>query len=361
LIFVLILSGCASAPQEESAVTGEVVEGTEQEDASSDRPVKVDPNQKGEVIEDNGEYPTTTPDKDETETPAPDNTPSEENKQPEENKTPDEEGDEPSSDVNYKEADKLKIISYNIRYTDDPGGNSIDERQPRLKAVIDKYDPDLVGFQEATPRWITHIYNDYGAEYEIRYKYRAASNSESTPLMFKKDKFELLDEGYFWLSETPETESKGWGTELWRICNWVKLKVKATGKTVLYYNTHMGGEKDHHIGAANLILQRAESKGGFKNSAVFLTGDFNMTPWSPGYSVLMESAKFSDVNEDLNQDKSTTTNGYNEGEDKNGHIIDFCFYSPAKAVPLVYKVLNEKHFDGYVSDHRGLYIEVALT
>ena len=64
---------------------------------------------------------------------------------------------------------------------------------------------------------------------------------------------------------------------------------------------------------------------------------------------------------DLNQDKSTTTNGYNTGEDKNGHIIDYCFYSPAKAVPLVYKVLNEKHFDGYVSDHRGLYIEVALT
>lgn len=62
---------------------------------------------------------------------------------------------------------------------------------------MDQYNPDLVGMQEATPRWIDHIYEDYVDEYEIRYKYRAKNSQESTPLMLKKDKFELLDKDYF--------------------------------------------------------------------------------------------------------------------------------------------------------------------
>lgn len=44
-----------------------------------------------------------------------------------------------------------KVITFNIRYTDDPNGNSIAERAPRLKKVIDGRDPDLIGFQECTP------------------------------------------------------------------------------------------------------------------------------------------------------------------------------------------------------------------
>ncbi|MBQ8894488.1 MAG: endonuclease/exonuclease/phosphatase family protein [Clostridia bacterium] len=360
LVLMLLLTGCGGAPEEESAAVGEYVEGESQTQVEGDLPEKV---------EGFGTGTTQTPDTPTEETPS-DDTPSKETpdtpteETPSEQETPKEEKptEEPVEDpeVKYDAANKLKIISYNIRYTDDPGGNSIDERAPRLKAVIDKYDPDLVGFQEATPRWITHIYNDYGDEYEIRYKYRSTSNSESTPLMWRKDKFELEDEGYFWLSETPEEESKGWGASLWRICYWVKLKIKATGKTVLFFNTHFDGPKEHHIGASELIIQRAKKLGGFTKYAVFLTGDFNMTPWSPGYGAMVSGGEFSDVNEDLNQDKSTTTDGYNETDGTSGHIIDFTFYSPAQATPLVYKVLNEQVNGGYVSDHRGLYTEVAV-
>lgn len=356
LVLMLLLTGCSKAPSEESAAAGEFVEGEVQNPVENeDQPEKVEPSERP----DQSDTPPVdeTPGEDEPETPPADETPAPET--PDEDTTPEEE--EPAvPDVDYKEGNKLKIISYNIRYTDDPGGNSIDERAPRLKHVIDMYDPDLVGFQEATPRWITHLYNDYEGKYEIRYKYRSTQNSESTPLMWKRDKFELQDEGYFWLSETPEVESKGWGASLWRICYWVKLKIKATGETILFYNTHFDGGKEHHIGASNLILQRARAQGGFSKYAVFLTGDFNMTPWSAGYSAMVSDGDMSDVNEDLNQDKSTTTDGYNQTDGKSGHIIDFTFYSPKQAAPLFYKVLNEKSHNGYVSDHRGLYTEVAV-
>lgn len=354
MIAMLVLSGCAAPQQEESAAAGEYIEGEQKEDVEIDLPEKVENSTVGNTAPKDEPADNDEPKDDKTPTEEPKDEPTDDPGEEE----PTEEPGEEDPTVEYDEANRLKIVSYNIRYTDDPDGNSIDERAPRLKAVLDQYDPDLVGMQEATPRWIDHIYEDYGDEYEIRYKYRAKNSQESTPLMFKKDKFELLDEGYFWLSETPDSESIAWGADHYRICNWVKLKLKSTGKELLFFNTHFDGTEEFHVNAGNLVIQKAKTLGGFNKCAVFLTGDFNMLPWKAGYSNLVVGGEFSDVNEDLGRDDSITTDGYNTAG--SGRIIDFVFYSPNKAVPLKYQVLNEKVNGGYVSDHRGLYTEVAV-
>ena len=46
----------------------------------------------------------------------------------------------------------MRIISYNLRYTDDPDGHSIQERAPRILDIIKDYDPDIMGFQELVPK-----------------------------------------------------------------------------------------------------------------------------------------------------------------------------------------------------------------
>ena len=52
----------------------------------------------------------------------------------------------------------MKVVTFNLRCGNDPNGNSIEERAPRLKAVMDRYDADLVGFQEVTPAWMDSFY-----------------------------------------------------------------------------------------------------------------------------------------------------------------------------------------------------------
>ena len=50
----------------------------------------------------------------------------------------------------------IKVVSFNILC----GGkdeNIIPERAPRLKEVLAKYAADLVGFQEATPKWLPFL------------------------------------------------------------------------------------------------------------------------------------------------------------------------------------------------------------
>lgn len=259
----------------------------------------------------------------------------------------------------YDESNKLKIVSYNIRYKSDGEGLMIADRAPRLKTLMDELDPDLMGFQEATRLWVeTYLIDYFSEEYGYIYQYRSSSSYECTPLFWKKDKFELVESGHFWLSETPNVSSKGWGSKHPRVCSWVKLKIKATGKIFLYYNTHFDFYEECHVGSANLILSHAASEGGFSQYPVIFTADCNMEQDTPGYEVFLDGGML-DINMELEQDTTGTNNGYHTST-ATEKIIDFCFYYDQMLVPLTYEVLDEYISGGYISDHKGLYMEMAI-
>ena len=65
------------------------------------------------------------------------------------------------------------------------------------------------------------------------------SLGETAVIFYRKDKFELLEQNTFWLSETPEVPgSRSWETSDTRIATWGKFEVKATGKIIYVFNTH---------------------------------------------------------------------------------------------------------------------------
>lgn len=266
---------------------------------------------------------------------------------------------EPEVEIVTDPGNHLKIVDYNVRCADDGPNKLIEERAARFEILMDQLDPDIMGLQEVTPRWLDYLTQNFTDEYEYVHRWRAASSQEGTPIFWKKDKFKKLDSGYFWLSDTPSKESKAdnWGAECYRICMWVKLRVKATGKDFLFFNTHFDFKNSTcHVNSAKVVITEAVKQKAFGKYAIFCTGDYNMGPNGEGYKAMYE--KFADINADLNNDKSPTTNGYNEGS--GGGIIDFVFYSPRLVVPKEYRVLNEEINGGYISDHRGLYVEAAL-
>ncbi|MBQ8893148.1 MAG: endonuclease/exonuclease/phosphatase family protein [Clostridia bacterium] len=253
----------------------------------------------------------------------------------------------------------LSAVSYNLRAWNDGENKMIGDRAPRLQAVMYDRDPDLMGFQEVRPVWMKYLTLYFGNEYdhEIMYRDSAGLNSESTPIFWKKKKFQRLDGGSFWLSETPDQESKGWGADYYRVCTWVRLKCRETGEEFLYYNTHYDGPSCH-CGSNRLVLAHMREQGGFAGCPVLYTGDFNMTPESEGYRDLLASGELKDLNCLLEASAAITTDGYNENN--GGRIIDFCYCSE-QVIPSKYQILNQKILGGYVSDHRGLYIEAELT
>lgn len=249
----------------------------------------------------------------------------------------------------------LKVVSFNIRCTDDVNGHSIAERAPRLHAAIAPIDPDVIGLQEYRPKWEAHIEKYFGGAYEIFNKYRSVESPESAPILWKKDKFACIDKGYFWLSDTPEVESRGWDERYncHRICEWVILDCKENGRRFTFMNTHYGFGDAGQIKSGELIYQRSKA---ISTLPTFLTGDFNLRPASPGYQVLTKY--FTDVNAATRNDLSSTFHGYHPEEHPDSHI-DFCFVNE-KVTPVDQKIIKDTFEGKYPSDHYGLEIDIEL-
>ena len=176
----------------------------------------------------------------------------------------------------------VNVMSFNIRY-DNPE-DSLDNwqyRKDRAANAIRFYDVDILGTQEVLHNQLEDLKQrlpEYGVIGVGRED--GKEKGEYSALWYKKDRFNLLDSGYFWLSETPEVAgSKGWDGACERIASWAKLQDKVSGKEFFALNTHLD-----HVGVAarregiSLMLDKVNELSG--NLPVVVTGDFNASPES---------------------------------------------------------------------------------
>ena len=249
----------------------------------------------------------------------------------------------------------IKVISFNIRSTHDENGHSIPERAPRLASIVKPYDADIIGLQAYTPLWDEFIPAYFADTYEFFNKYRTDTGwRESPPILWKKDKFECLQRGYFWLSDTPEVMSGGWDTYPHnRICLYVLLKEKQSGHTFMFMNTHLGFGEENQVKSVRLILEYRDK---LTTSPTFITGDFNMTPDSTPYSEMVKWVV--DANELTAKDRRSTYHAYNPQVDTHMHI-DYCFHDES-ITPTTFKILDESVEGKFPSDHYGIYTELEI-
>lgn len=251
---------------------------------------------------------------------------------------------------------ELSVISFNIRCCSDANGNSIPERAPRLHTVTSKYDADVIGFQEYRPEWESHIEKYYSDQYDMFHKYRSQEiDVESSPILWKRDKFDCVNSGYFWLSDTPEVESRGWDEKYncFRMCVYVILKDKATGERFTMMNTHFGFGDKGQVSSAKLIYDYYQK---ISTHPTVIVGDFNMTPDSAGYAVMTE--RFTDVNAVTARDFKTTYHAYQPELVTDQHI-DYCFIDKS-ITPLSQKIIDDLADGKFPSDHYGLYIKLKF-
>lgn len=250
---------------------------------------------------------------------------------------------------------RVKVISFNIRCTDDENNHSVRERAPRLATVIAPFDADVIGLQEYTPLWEDYIPKCFSDEYEFFNKYRTDKGwIEGAPMLWKKEKFDCVKRGYFWLSDTPEVMSGGWDTYPHnRICLYVLLKDKKDGKTFAFFNTHLGFGEENQIKSVYLIQRYMDN---FSDYPTFITGDFNMNPASRPYAEMIK--KVADVNELTVKDRRSTYHGYAVENNLDEHI-DYCFINE-KIQPIAFSIIDTLVENKFPSDHYGIYAELEL-
>jgi len=247
----------------------------------------------------------------------------------------------------FLNAQKLTVGSYNIR-NDNKGdaerGDGWQQRCPVVCDLVRFHDFQIFGVQEALNSQISEMlallpeYDYIGVGRDDGDK-----KGEYSPIFYRKDQFELLRTGNFWLSETPEVVgSKGWDAALPRICSWGEFKDKNTGLKFWFFNLHMdhrGKEARRH--SAKLVLKKIKEMCG--DSPVILTGDFNVDQTHESYKLLANSDILKDSYENaaIRYALNGTFNSFNPNS-KTDSRIDHIFVSHLLTVER-YGVLTDTY------------------
>lgn len=250
---------------------------------------------------------------------------------------------------------ELKLMSYNIRFItpDDQGVYSWDQRKEANIAMFNDIKPDVVGLQEPM-----NGINEYLLEnlpgYDHYLVYRDGQpdkHGRSQMILWKKDAYDLLDKGMYYLSDTPDSISKSWDANHVRYTLYVKLRDRRTGEEFWYFDTHL----DHRgpLAKQNGVKLNVEmmKKIAGENAVVFISGDMNiqrrksngwyLDPYYEWMSSAVETA--------LQSCDRPTFNGFGY-EGKNPGWLDHIFYRNARAVN--FDVIDSEEYGvRYISDH----------
>ncbi len=189
------------------------------------------------------------------------------------------------------EKEGVVAMSYNIRYgTAEDGTNSWQYRYAASAMMLDDQKPDVVGLQEALYDQVQYLTTALDRVYKAvgvgRDDGKKAGEIMAVLYNFKTTK--LLKWGTFWLSDTPDTPSRGWDGACNRCATWAIMKDKATGKKFFVVNTHIDhvGEEAQQKGVKLVTDKVAElNKEGLP---VIVTGDFNLEISSPALAPMKD-------------------------------------------------------------------------
>lgn len=266
--------------------------------------------------------------------------------------------------VSAASANELRVLSYNIRYNNKADGVNIwaDRKDDVARVIGTSQRGDIVGLQEATYVQISDLEERLPA-YAWFGKGRkdGLKKGEFSCIFYRTDRFELLEHGDFWISETPDVPgSKSWKTSKPRMCTWGRLKDKATDQEFYAFNTHLDhmSELAREKGAALILEKRAALTG---DLPYFLTGDLNSTEDSVPYAMLSGQTPVDGAISPLRDTRyiakkkadgpSGTFTTENWTMPNTNGPIDYIFVSPNVEV-LEYFVSEERRADGhYPSDH----------
>lgn len=180
-------------------------------------------------------------------------------------------------------AQERSVMTYNIRYgSANDGADSWDYRKESLAREIAFYEPDFFGVQEALS-----FQMEYLDSVLTQYSYIGVGRDdgkeqgEFSGIFYHTDRLRLLDEGTFWLSETPDRPSKGWDAALPRICTYGYFKYKKKKKNkIWFFNTHFDHRgQEARVKSVDLIIKKVGELADL-SEPVIITGDFNLPPES---------------------------------------------------------------------------------
>jgi endonuclease/exonuclease/phosphatase family metal-dependent hydrolase len=172
----------------------------------------------------------------------------------------------------------IRVVTWNILRGEDAGPpwqrQNWPARRHPLRYALRNAKPDVLCLQEALAEQLTFLEEELPRHRRVG---TARGDGEHCAILYDRDRFEALADGTFWL-EDPVREpgfGPGWISGP-RICTWVRLRDRPTGRTFRVYNIHSYLTEEFQLRAAALTVAHVAS--GDPADRVILAGDFNARP-----------------------------------------------------------------------------------
>jgi len=234
----------------------------------------------------------------------------------------------------------ISVMTANLRFgLADDGNNSWDNRKESFKELFSLYQTDFIQVQESN-NFQTDYLEDILKEYRFIGKRAPSPSHWQNNLIFYNKSWDCLKKSHFFLSDTPERESK-WEDSTWpRQCSMGLFE--KNGKQIIMINTHFDFLEEVQERSAYLILDLLKD---FPvDPPVILTGDFNTIPDSPAHLVFTGNS-FKDT---FHSEHEPTFHGFT-GEGDRGQI-DWILYRGNLAVTDK-QIIKNRYRDKFPSDH----------
>jgi endonuclease/exonuclease/phosphatase family metal-dependent hydrolase len=248
---------------------------------------------------------------------------------------------------------KAVVMTYNIRLNvKSDGENWWENRKDKVAALMNYYEADFIGAQEVQHEQLEYLlktlphYSSIGVGRDD-----GKTAGEYSCILYNNQKYKLIQQSTFWLSQTPEKVSMGWNAVCNRVCTYGLFEHIKTKKKVWVFNTHFD-----HIGdtarfeSARLIIERVKQLTTQQNYPVIFTGDFNSQPTdAPVQYISQHLINSRTISEMPPYGPAATWNAFKFNEVPKGWI-DHVFVSKTITVQK-YAVITDSYDKKYPSDH----------
>ena len=194
---------------------------------------------------------------------------------------------------------QMLVGSYNIRLkvsSDSVNGNVWQKRCQVICDQVNFMSPDIFGAQEVLHVQLLDMLQGLdGYDYIGVGRDDGKTGGEYAAIFYKPDRLRLLDQGNFWLSETPDRPGLGWDAACVRVCTWGRFagQTATDDESFYFFNLHMD-----HVGVvarregAKLIVRKIREIA--QGAPVIVTGDFNVDQKDEIYSIFTDSGLLKD-------------------------------------------------------------------
>lgn len=236
---------------------------------------------------------------------------------------------------------EYKIMTYN-------DGDNSTTNTSQVGAILKEYGADIISIQEIQEKHI-EIYEKILGGYDT--VYFDNDGDYGCPIMYKTDKFELLESGVQWLSDTPNVKFSSYSdSDYVRSYIYAIFKDKTTEAEFVMISTHLD-----YVDSANRkqVAKLLELTRKFGDRPIIMAADWNMNDTQKGYSTMLESGFLPTYASVKDAEKPGTMVG-------SEYTIDFIFCDRVFFNASEYKVVNDHIYSDTASDHYAVYSKITM-